>query len=276
MTVPAGPGLGARFPPGATVVRRDIHHGKVWSAQPYRAITDTGTVLHLAYWPGIRSLAPTAWTTALRTGDDTARKNGLHDLAAGTWELGPWTWQHTVVRARFEPGECFSLHYFQDPVTARPLRLYVNFERPVVRSGAGIDTLDLLVDLVVEPDLSGWWWKDQDEYEQGRSSGSSRTPTTGWSSGPANGHSAFCRTGRGRSPSRGPPGRRMPPGPCPSCRKAPPADLCPLLRDGLPACSERRRAAGGCCVLVAGSDDGASTRGGSDAFTATPISVLIR
>ncbi|WP_344628278.1 DUF402 domain-containing protein [Kitasatospora arboriphila] len=168
MTVPAGPGLGARFPPGATVVRRDIHHGKVWSAQPYRAITDTGTVLHLAYWPGIRSLAPTAWTTALRTGDDTARKNGLHDLAAGTWELGPWTWQHTVVRARFEPGECFSLHYFQDPVTARPLRLYVNFERPVVRSGAGIDTLDLLVDLVVEPDLSGWWWKDQDEYEQGR------------------------------------------------------------------------------------------------------------
>ncbi|WP_159401204.1 hypothetical protein [Streptomyces sp. NRRL B-24484] len=126
---------------GATAVRRDIHHGKVRSAQPYRAITDTGSVLHLAYWPGIRSLAPTAWTTALRTGDDTARKNGLHDLVAGTWELGPWTWQHTVVRARFEPGETFCLHDFQDPVTARPLRLYVNFERPVVRTGAGIDTL---------------------------------------------------------------------------------------------------------------------------------------
>ena len=33
---------------------------------------------------------------------------------------------------------------------------------------AGIDTLDLLVDLVVTPDLSARRWKDEDEYAQGR------------------------------------------------------------------------------------------------------------
>ncbi|MET8624588.1 DUF402 domain-containing protein [Kitasatospora sp. NPDC004669] len=169
MTNPAGPG--ARFESGATVVRRDIHAGKVWSAQPYRTLadtdTDTGTVLELAYWPGIRSLAPTTWTTALRTGDDTSRKDGLANLAAGTWELEPWAWQHTVLRSRFEEGQWFFLHHFQTPA-GEPLRLYVNFERPAVRTRIGIDTLDLLVDLVVEPDLSAATWKDEDEYAHGR------------------------------------------------------------------------------------------------------------
>jgi hypothetical protein len=155
------------FAAGATVVRRDIHAARVWSAQPHRAISDTGTVLTLGYWPGIRSFAPTTWTAALRT-DTAIRKSGLANLAAGTWMLGSWAWRDTVVRSRFEAGEMFSLHYFQAPVTGEPLRLYVNFERPAVRARIGIDTLDLLVDLVVDPDLSGYAFKDEDEYAHGR------------------------------------------------------------------------------------------------------------
>ncbi|MEU6972937.1 hypothetical protein AB0A71_35530 [Kitasatospora aureofaciens] len=42
----------------------------------------------LGYWPGISALAPTTWTTALRTGDGTTRKDGLANLAAGTWGAG--------------------------------------------------------------------------------------------------------------------------------------------------------------------------------------------
>lgn len=166
MTAPAAPG--GRFEAGATVVRRDVHAGRVWSAQPYRALADTGSVLHLAYWPGLRSLAPTTWSAGWRTGDDAVRRSGLDHLAAGTWVLGSWSWRHTVVRSRFETGQWFSLHYFQEPGTGEPLRLYVNFERPAVRTPIGIDTMDLIVDLVVEPDLSGHRWKDEDEYAHGR------------------------------------------------------------------------------------------------------------
>ncbi|GAA4830162.1 DUF402 domain-containing protein [Kitasatospora terrestris] len=116
----------------------------------------------------IHDLAPTTWTTALRTGDDTTRKSGLESLAVGTWKLEPWVWRHTVLRSRFDTtGEWFSLHHFQTPA-GEPLRLYVNFERPVTRTRIGIDTLDLLVDLVVEPDLSSATWKDEDEYAHGR------------------------------------------------------------------------------------------------------------
>ncbi|MFB8290662.1 DUF402 domain-containing protein [Kitasatospora purpeofusca] len=163
----AAPAAPAPFACGTTVVRRDVHLGRVWSAQPHRALSDSGTLLEIGYWPGIRALAPTTWTTALRTGDDSSRKDGLEHLASGSWELEPWAWRDTVLRSRFETGSWFSLHHFQSPA-GEPLRLYVNFERPAVRTRIGIDTLDLLVDLVVDPDLSSWRWKDEDEYAHGR------------------------------------------------------------------------------------------------------------
>ncbi|WP_433256637.1 DUF402 domain-containing protein [Streptosporangium sp. CA-135522] len=47
-------------------------------------------------------------------------------------------------------------------------RWYVNFQRPYRRTPRGIDTFDLLLDLVVTPDLSSYTWKDEDEYLHGR------------------------------------------------------------------------------------------------------------
>ncbi|MEV0537219.1 DUF402 domain-containing protein [Kitasatospora sp. NPDC050463] len=134
-----------------------------------RVIADTGHVLTLAYWPGIESLAPTTWITATRNQDDTTRKQGLQDLAAGTWTLGRYRWEGTELLSHFLAGEWFSVHCFQDAVTKEPLRWYVNFEHPYRRRpGVGIDTLDLCLDLVIAPDLSTHRWKDQEEYAQAR------------------------------------------------------------------------------------------------------------
>ena len=47
---------------------------------------------------------------------------------------------------------------------------YANFERPFQRTPIGIDTFDLLLDLVIEPDMS-YRWKDEGEYTQGRKLG---------------------------------------------------------------------------------------------------------
>jgi hypothetical protein len=38
---------------------------------------------------------------------------------------------------------------------------YVNFQRPMRRTAIGFDTFDLLLDLVIAPDLSRWDWKDE-------------------------------------------------------------------------------------------------------------------
>ncbi|MFC8448178.1 DUF402 domain-containing protein [Kitasatospora sp. NPDC057223] len=169
MTSPAEQVPPARFEPGSTAVRRDVHRGRVWTAMPQRVLADTGDTLQLAYWPGITSLAPTTWIEAWRTGDTALRESGLRSLAAGTWTTAPYRWTGTALRSTFLTGEHFSIHRFQDAVTGNPIRWYVNFELPYIRRpGVGIDTLDLCVDLVAEPDLSTWSWKDEDEYAQAR------------------------------------------------------------------------------------------------------------
>ncbi|WP_051813946.1 hypothetical protein [Kitasatospora sp. MBT63] len=87
---------------------------------PQRAVDDTGHLLTPAHWPGIESLAPTTWITSTRSGDGTTRKQGLADLAAGTWTLGHYRWENTELLSHFLAGEWFSVHCFQDSATTTP------------------------------------------------------------------------------------------------------------------------------------------------------------
>lgn len=149
------------------MIRRDTLRGRVWSAIPYRVIRDTSTELAVALWPGVEMLSPSTWIEWLRTGDDAVRKQAIPNLAAGHWALGRWVWRDTTVLARFEQDQHFCVSQFFNP-QGHPRAWYIDFIRPYQRTGDGIDTLDLLVDLVVTPDLSAHRWKDEDEYAQGR------------------------------------------------------------------------------------------------------------
>ncbi|MFI8455552.1 DUF402 domain-containing protein [Kitasatospora sp. NPDC085464] len=172
----AGRVTAGRLTAGSTAVRRDIAHGRVWTAMPYTVLADDGATLTLTARPGTAMLAPRSWTASLRAGDDAARKLGIRDLAAGHWELDHWVWRDTVVLSRFTAGEHYSVHRFLTP-EGRPLHWYVNFERPYRRTAIGIDTLDLFLDLVITPDLSTYAWKDEDEYAQARRLGLIDTAT---------------------------------------------------------------------------------------------------
>lgn len=161
-------GAGApAFPRGSTVVRRDVLRGKVWSAAPFRVIQGTDTVLMLGCWPGVEMLAPTTWIQWLRTGDDAVRKQAVPNLASGRWELDRWVWRDTTVLVRYEAGRHFSVSRFFD-AEGRCGGWYVDFVRPFQRTAIGIDTFDLLLDLVVTADLSTYRWKDEDEYAHAR------------------------------------------------------------------------------------------------------------
>ncbi|AWZ10681.1 hypothetical protein DRB96_32895 [Streptomyces sp. ICC1] len=83
-------------------------------------------------------------------------------MATGEWELAPGVWQETELLLWKPRAAWFSVNAF---FTGAGLRnWYVNFERPIRRTEAGFDTFDLTVDLVIDPDLSTWTWKDEDEY----------------------------------------------------------------------------------------------------------------
>ncbi len=152
---------------GSTIVRRDARGGKIWTATPNRVINDSGSELMLACWPGLEMLAPTTWIDWLQSGDDQARQQSIINLAAGHWDLGRWTWRDTSLLSWFGTGIYFSVHRFL-PAAKLACDWYVNFERPRRRTRIGIDTCDLFVDLVVQPDLSSYAWKDEGEYAQAR------------------------------------------------------------------------------------------------------------
>ena len=157
---------GELFPPGATVVRRDVFRGRVWSATPKRVIEDRGDSLVLARWPGVRLMGPGAWVASRRSGQSVDRLWALRDLASGHWELAPWRWRETTVLTLSDAVQYYSVELFFGADGA--LRCwYVNFELPFRRTGIGIDTFDLLLDLVVAPDLS-YAWKDEEEYRHAR------------------------------------------------------------------------------------------------------------
>ncbi|MGW5360868.1 DUF402 domain-containing protein [Actinopolymorpha pittospori] len=151
-----------RFEVGTTAVRRDVFRGRVWTAGPGRVAADTDELLALARWPGVQRLVATA---SLDLAGESSRTQALPALASGTWGLGKRTWQDTTALNLMLPGSYFSvILFFRDDDFAK---WYVNFERPYRRTEIGIDTFDLLLDLVIDPDLS-FRWKDEDEYRQGR------------------------------------------------------------------------------------------------------------
>jgi hypothetical protein len=153
------------FPVGSTVVRRDVLRGQVWSALPNRVLADDGERLVLGCWPGVRMLAPTTWTAWLETGEESVRREALPNLAVGRWDLGAWAWRDTVLVTQLRAGDWFAVHRYLDGSAAG---WYVNFELPYRRITGGVETFDLLLDLVVTPDLSSASWKDEDEYAQAR------------------------------------------------------------------------------------------------------------
>lgn len=157
-------GVDAPFERGTTVVRRDVLGDRTWAAQAARVLADDGHELAIGYWPGAESLVSTTFMRWLETRDAADRAACLGAFIDRRWSLGRRRWDTTNVVHLMTAGRWFSVNVFFDARSGDHSFWYVNFERPFVRTAGGVDTLDLLLDLVVLPDLS-WSWKDEDEYE---------------------------------------------------------------------------------------------------------------
>ncbi|MFI9311321.1 DUF402 domain-containing protein [Streptomyces triculaminicus] len=151
------------FETGQTVVRREVHRsGRVWSEHALRVVADTSEALVAACLPGAETRWPALYVKARADGDRAVRTEAFEAMASGVWELAAAVWQETELLMWKPPTAWFSVNAFY---TADGLRnWYVNFERPTRRTTDGFDTFDLTVDLVVDPDLTSWQWKDEDEY----------------------------------------------------------------------------------------------------------------
>lgn len=127
------------FEPGEVIVKREVWNGRVWLSLPVTVLCDEGP------------------------DDGGVLAVQLEDGAAFTFDddepVHPWSgraaWTGATVLQLRRAGDWYAVwKFFTDGAFDC---WYVNFERPVVRTDDGIDTDDLELDLVIEPDGTRAW-----------------------------------------------------------------------------------------------------------------------
>jgi hypothetical protein len=80
------------------------------------------------------------------------------------WRIGDGVWRENAALQLARPGTAQAIVLFWRAEDWAFRGWYVNLQAPLVRTGAGFDTEDHVLDVVVAPDLH-WSWKDEDEFE---------------------------------------------------------------------------------------------------------------
>lgn len=143
--------------PGDTVVVRDItSDGEVHRALQFFVVRDTEE------------------STVLFVPDGTEYVM-LHGLSgSGPLELRPTEMRATRFRRDalriMSASTGYGIYVQWDVEPRRFHQWYVNIERPYTRTPIGFDTMDLELDIRVQPDMS-WTWKDEDHLEMIRDAG---------------------------------------------------------------------------------------------------------
>jgi hypothetical protein len=130
-----------RWDHGDHVVLRGVRHGKLWFAIVATVVQDMPDLIVL-YWPV-----------------------GTPNRSSEPIELVEGAWGKTDVLMLVKPGASHSVYVMWDPGQTRFRCWYVNLEAPLRRTMIGFDTMDHVLDIVIRPDRSEWWWKDEDEFE---------------------------------------------------------------------------------------------------------------
>ena len=145
--------------PDDIIVWRGIHRNRVWHAQPTFVVKDSPEEMVLALLPGAKGTAEPSYAKA--------KNNSKHwwDFKDEDWQLVNYIWQTNRLLFILEPEKYYSIIYFWNHANNEFLCYYINFQLPFQRSHCGIDTLDLELDLIINPDFS-YEWKDVEDYER--------------------------------------------------------------------------------------------------------------
>jgi protein associated with RNAse G/E len=146
---------------GDVIVHQEVWRDRLWAARPLVVAEDTPERLLLWLPKGTVRKVPMTPPHRVDPGDRIIRVVELLDRCdwihvdhawdvSSLWLLRPGDW-HAVWISWLPSGKQFGW--------------YVNLQRPFRRTPIGIESMDLMLDVVVEPDRS-WRWKDEDEFDQ--------------------------------------------------------------------------------------------------------------
>jgi hypothetical protein len=156
----------ARWAPGVTVVLQEVWRGRLWSARPVTVAHDDGALVALWCPRGTRWKTATTPPTRRRAATRAARF--VASLTLRDWVLGDFTWDvDTLCLVREGDWHAVRVAWRANPDAAARREhwgWYVNLQEPVRRTARGLQTMDLMLDVVVDRNRQ-WRWKDEDELE---------------------------------------------------------------------------------------------------------------
>jgi hypothetical protein len=149
--------------PGDPIVYQDIWRGKVFYGAPLTVARETSDLIVTYRAPGgVGFTQP--WRDGLARGEAL-----LGALAEPAVPTRPVVWRTNRRLLLMRPGAEYAVSLFWRDSDDEFLGWYVDLLAPVRRTAIGIVSCDLILDIVIAPDLSDWHWKDDDEFvEAGR------------------------------------------------------------------------------------------------------------
>ena len=135
-----------------------IWDGKIWTARPMIVVQDTPELLALHIPP------QTKWKQCRSLG---GKRVTALERKTNKWLLSNATWDENVGYLKLAiPGESYSVLLFWINSYENLRSWYINLENPVYRTPNGFEYMDQILDIIVEPNLKDWNWKDEDELQE--------------------------------------------------------------------------------------------------------------
>jgi hypothetical protein len=139
---------------------RWVHDGRVSRVLPVTVVADEprSTQLFIPSGTPIRA-------RAAPDGTPIARELPYRERFAGPWRLADdvWSGHNVLMLTPRAAAHSFWAHWDE---SWRFGGWYVNLQEPLRPSRFGWDMADNVLDVEIEPDLSGWRWKDEDELRE--------------------------------------------------------------------------------------------------------------
>ncbi len=147
------------FEVGETALLQEVWKGRLWSARPMIVVEDRSDYLALWYPTGTTWKAPSTPPTRVRASTRTERI--MSNLAKRDWVLEDRRYDVSSLWLA-EPGADHAV-WVSWLGTGEHWGWYINLQEPFRRTDRGFQWMDLMLDVIVEPDRN-WKWKDEDDF----------------------------------------------------------------------------------------------------------------
>jgi len=141
------------FQSGTHIIIREVLQHRIWTARPVTVVQDTPALTVLYMMPGTQFKHP-----RLRDG------SLVPDTMIDDWVLIDKVWHGDAALYLSQPDAPYALMLFWSEDHTEFLRWYINLQQPYRRTHQGFDYLDLELDLVIHPNRTDWYWKDEEKF----------------------------------------------------------------------------------------------------------------